>query len=172
MLKTGLCVLRSSVGRNISEGGRRNPLGRPLSRAMHPPRLLLQLLILTVIFVATGSNAPWQNPPTSVSGVIRPATGEGSAQGSRTSQPHLSSNPSSDDGAINDKYFDHFDLTHEFSSEILCTRSYEFKNSSDNVKGSLRAHLPFWKGIKANSFVIDIIENVYSIPFISRPPRK
>ena len=122
--------------------------------------------------MATGSNAPWQNPPTSVSGVIRPATGEGSAQGSRTSQPQLSSNPSSDDSAINDKYFDNFDLTHEFSSEILCTRSYEFKNSSDNVKGSLRAHLPFWKGIKANSFVIDIIENGYSMPFISRPPRK
>ena len=48
-------------------------------------------------------------------------------------------------------------------------------NSSDlepglRVKGSLKRHSQYWKEVlQANSFVVDIIENGYKIPFTSLP---
>jgi hypothetical protein len=40
-----------------------------------------------------------------------------------------------------------------------------------SVVGRLTSCLPFWRGtLKANQFVLDIIEHGYTIPFIEEPP--
>ena len=52
---------------------------------------------------------------------------------------------------------------------------FEFENQCnqcDNVKGRLKSKLSFWQTIQANPVVLNIIENGYSIPFVTKPPRK
>jgi hypothetical protein len=43
--------------------------------------------------------------------------------------------------------------------------------TESTVVGRLKACLPFWRDtLKANSFVLDIIEKGYTIPFVVEPP--
>ncbi|MCG7876850.1 MAG: DNA N-6-adenine-methyltransferase [Candidatus Thiodiazotropha endolucinida] len=48
---------------------------------------------------------------------------------------------------------------------------YEQNQTSIIVKGRLKQNIEFWRNIGANSFVLDIIENGYKIPFYSFPPK-
>ena len=48
----------------------------------------------------------------------------------------------------------------EFESEKVCT---------SQVKGSLRRNIDFWKEIGTSRFILDVIENGYKLPFITRP---
>ena len=69
---------------------------------------------------------------------------------------------------------DHSDLTSEQSLSCMLPLSYEYDVSAhgSNVKGRLKTRTMFWKDIKASPFVLDILENGYSIPFISIPISK
>ncbi|VDI40303.1 Hypothetical predicted protein [Mytilus galloprovincialis] len=50
--------------------------------------------------------------------------------------------------------------------------SFEYEKSfqSASVKGRLKEHFNYWQDIDTNTFVLDIIKNGYSIPFITSPP--
>ncbi|VDI04514.1 Hypothetical predicted protein [Mytilus galloprovincialis] len=79
------------------------------------------------------------------------------------------------DKDTNDKYY--FDFVDNDKSELkeqlntLQLDSYEYEQSVtvQSVKGRLKKHLDYWKKIEANSYVLDIIENGYAIPFITTP---
>lgn len=55
-----------------------------------------------------------------------------------------------------------FDFTDEY---------YEYEQGQADilVKGRLKARSQFWKSIGANSFILDVIEHGYKIPFYSKP---
>ena len=38
-----------------------------------------------------------------------------------------------------------------------------------SVKGNLKANIEFWKSIGAPNFIISIIDNGYSLPFVNLP---
>ena len=49
-------------------------------------------------------------------------------------------------------------------------QDYELKSGhSLSVKGNLKNNLGFWRSIAAPDFILSIIENGYSLPFISFP---
>ena len=49
-------------------------------------------------------------------------------------------------------------------------QDYELKSGhSLSVKGNLKNNLGFWRSIGAPDFILSIIENCYSLPFISFP---
>ncbi|XP_067676470.1 uncharacterized protein [Haliotis asinina] len=50
------------------------------------------------------------------------------------------------------------------------TGKYEQGMSEILVKGRLKSCFAFWKSIGSSKFVLDIIENGYKIPFLTRPP--
>ena len=51
-----------------------------------------------------------------------------------------------------------------------CARSVRVGEAGVSVVGSLKSCLPFWRDcLKANDFVLDIIQHGYTIPFISEP---
>ena len=91
------------------------------------------------------------------------------------SQDHATSSPSSN--VINDKYINHSNVESNDNEHVslkeCCFDAYEFEmdQNSGNVKGRLHNHLSFWKDIQANGFLLDVIENGYSIPFIETPPK-
>ncbi len=59
-----------------------------------------------------------------------------------------------------------FKFTEDFFEYEENAQSIEIK-----VAGRLKNHAKFWMDIQANSFVRDIIENGYVIPFYNTPPR-
>lgn len=62
----------------------------------------------------------------------------------------------------------------EFVKDEYLLEQYEFKNQnycSVKVKGRLRTHLKFWKNMCAYDNILEIIKNVYKIPFYSVPQR-
>ena len=65
---------------------------------------------------------------------------------------------------------DHSDLISEKS--VSCMYEYDISAQGSNVKGRLKTRTMFWKDIEASPFVLDILENGYSIPFISIPISK
>ena len=134
--------------------------------------LLLLHLATAVIFVPSDVYLP--NLPTSVSDATRAVTGEGIAPDSRRLIPNSSEQGtiSSSPAAINDKYFDTLDSDFQFDTEMNSLTSFELETEANNVKGRLRSHLSFWQFIEASPFVLEIIEHGYSIPFVSKPPRK
>ena len=77
---------------------------------------------------------------------------------------------------INDKYIIQSNVESNGNEHVLlkecCFDAYEFEidQNSGNAKGRLYDHLSFWQGIQANGFVLDVIENGYSMPFIETPP--
>ncbi|VDI82350.1 Hypothetical predicted protein [Mytilus galloprovincialis] len=77
---------------------------------------------------------------------------------------------------INDKYslnlIDTENLGKNEHLDIIQLDSFEYEKSfqSASVKGRLKEHLNYWQEIDTNTFVLDIIKNGYSIPFITTPP--
>ena len=49
------------------------------------------------------------------------------------------------------------------------SNSKNLVSNNQTVKGSLRRHLDFWRNINSNQYVLDVIENGYSLPFITMP---
>ena len=71
------------------------------------------------------------------------------------------------------------DLNDKYSSleyiqddkDIIQNDCYEYEQKQKNlsVKGRLKNRISFWKEIGCSSFVLDILENGYSIPFVTTP---
>ena len=59
------------------------------------------------------------------------------------------------------------------SANGLTTDYFEYEQNQTNiiVNGRLKQNIEFWRNIGANSFVLDVIENGYKIPFYSCPPK-
>ena len=140
------------------------PLVQPIR--MSGSSLLQLTLALAVIFVAIGGTE--HSLQTSALRATSRDTGGGNA-------PRLTSSPSS--SVINDKYINHSNVESNDNEHVslkeCCFDAYEFEidQNSGNVKGTLHDHLSFWQGIQANGYVLDVIENGYSIPFIETLPK-
>ena len=130
-----------------------------------PAQYLLPLLLvlLTVVFVPMRETTLDLNPQTSALVARTWVIGEETAQSSTSQQV-----PDKD---TNDKYY--FDFVDNDKSELKEQLNilYEYEQSVtvQSVKGRLKKHLDYWKKIEANSYVLDIIENGYAIPFITTP---
>lgn len=74
---------------------------------------------------------------------------------------------------MKDEYFsshsnDNLNNTSEFTSDYY---EYEQNQTKIIVKGRLKQNFEFWRAIGANEYVLDVIENGYTIPFYSLPPK-
>ena len=77
-----------------------------------------------------------------------------------------------------DEYTNSFFIDNEYTNSFSIDKSltndyYEYEQGQKDiiVKGRLRQNIHFWKDtLKANTFIIDVIENGYKIPFYSMPP--
>ena len=63
------------------------------------------------------------------------------------------------------------------TSDVLCEDNdevfeYEQNDRPPILRERLKAHLPFWESINANSFIIHLIQSGYRIPFVNTPTRK
>ena len=173
--KTGPCGPKDSV--NLGAVSVKRKTTRP--EILRPAVLLLHflLLLLTAIFVAHSDVCLQPGQPISALDAIKPAIGGGNAPGPeicRPVQPDNSSKGVSDAYRVNDKYFDNLDSMHDSLQidDLTESESFEFESTCDNVKGRLKAHFSFWHDIQASPFVLNVIQNGYSIPFISKPPKK
>ena len=131
--------------------------------------ILLLLLVTVVIFFPTSmTSRADRSLLTSVSAVIPQATGDVTVQNLTREQPQ-------DNEDLNDKYcFDHhdndiLDTIEHLDTFQLNSFEYEQLSSKTYVKGRLKENIDYWKNIETNSFVLDIIENGYAIPFITTP---
>ena len=128
------------------------PLVQPIR--MSGSSLLRLTLALAVIFVAIGGTEH-----SLLTSALR-AT-------SRDTEGGNAPRPTSSPNSINHSNVESNNNEH-VSLKGCCFDAYEFEmdQNSGNVKGRLHDHLSFCKDIQANGFVLDVIENGYSIPFI------
>lgn len=152
-------------------GGRiREILGKTSLERLCPDsrrRLLLILSVcLTLIFVPFVQTDQSRILQTTVSPVADRVIGEKTVP-SQTKDPRLEQ-IQHQHKEIKDKYQNDF-LSH---SDIFCFDQFEYKNQDEknSVKNRLKANFKFWKNIGACDFVLEVIKNGYSIPFISTPP--
>ena len=75
---------------------------------------------------------------------------------------------------MKDEYFSlHSNTSLDNNACEFTTDYYEYEQNQTNflVKGRLKQNIDFWRKIGANEFVLDVIENGYTIPFYSLPPK-
>ena len=58
-------------------------------------------------------------------------------------------------------------VLHPSSGECLC--DYSVVSPNLGIKNRLKRHLPFWRNITDNAFVLDMVKNGFSIPFLENP---
>ena len=178
----------SAPGTNVSVSTARGITARRTVTTCARPLVLLLLLLLVsnLFFVAPGDHRESPSRPTHATPVMRRGTGERTARRPSRASDHdndkylctlqSSSMPieHSEPDVLCNMTVDHSDLTSEQSLSCMLRLSYEYDVSAhgSNVKGRLKTRTMFWKDIKASPFVLDILENGYSIPFISIPISK
>ena len=59
-----------------------------------------------------------------------------------------------------------------FDSDHFTNDYYEYEQDQKHiiVRGRLKKNIQFWRDIRANVFVLDVIENGYKLPLFSMPP--
>ena len=73
---------------------------------------------------------------------------------------------------MKDEYFSLHGNDNSNNSSDFTTDYYEYEQNQTNiiVKGRLKQNVEFWKAIGANEYVLDVIENGFTIPFYTLPP--
>lgn len=82
--------------------------------------------------------------------------------------------PQRENKDMKDEYFSlHSNTSLANNACEFTTDYYEYEQNQTNilVKGRLKQNIDFWRKIGANEFVLDVIENGYTIPFYSLPPK-
>ncbi|VDI19346.1 Hypothetical predicted protein [Mytilus galloprovincialis] len=140
-----------------------------LQLGQHPKIFRLLPILLIVIFVPTSMKSK-SDPSRQIaaSDVTVKDIGDVIAQDTTRQRTEIKD--------INDKYslnlIDTENLGKNEHLDIIQLDSFEYEKSfqSASVKGRLKEHLNYWQEIDTNTFVLDIIKNGYSIPFITTPP--
>ena len=165
MIRSVLGKLRPALSGKEINGNRKIVKGDKVPQDRHLQLLfrilvLILLLILGVIFVPSTGYLQDHVRHTSVLGVANRDTGEATAPRSSSSRQQ------NDSDEINDKYLSNFDI---FETEQSVFFNMKFQNNLQVLKVDLKNIFQFFREIECNSFALDVIENDYSIPFVSTP---